>query len=322
MSVNEKKHALDAQSAAQTEGSRPKKPKLTDDTAAALDVPAGPFVTGAVGAMAAAPFSAVKTEESNTAASLSSAATGAAGASNTGANNAATAATSSHPPQGVTAGPVALSEEEQRRKQEEIRKIEQEFSALKEKFFAEKIAALKKEIDQLTQGTHEGYLNEIRLLEEKKQRKLLQADQWRHYQVQCLNIAYEAEKKHSEDESLNDAKELQERMLKNMLKRRKQLEEQKADLNLNDAGPDLGRGRDAGNTRQLRKRGKESGQGGATSELLGAGSVTSEPVAKRTHVPEVRVTLSDDEVDADLLAIQRVRPSHATRQSTAASDLM
>lgn len=112
-----------------------------------------------------------------------------------------------------------MDEEKERRKQEEIRNIEQEFSQLKEKFFAEKIAALKKEIDQLTQGTrsavaiallltlasagtHEGYLNEIRSLEEKKQRKVLLADQWRSYQQQCLNIAYDAEKKHSEDESL------------------------------------------------------------------------------------------------------------------------
>lgn len=109
-------------------------------------------------------------------------------------------------------------------------------------------------------------------------------------------------------------------MLKNMLKRRKQLEEQKADLNLSDA-PELNRGRDGSNTRQLRKRGKDALTGAAADLLLGNGASLLEAPPKRTQVPEVRVTLSDDEIDSDLHAIQRVRPSHATRQSAAASDL-
>jgi hypothetical protein len=221
MSANEKKHALD--SAAQTEGSRAKKPKLADD--AASDAPAGPFVTGAF---------------------ISAAAAAANGATFFCVSFFFRSFASSFPffpstfsfcflcflnadercerAEGSTSGqPPVVDEAQERRKQEEIRKIEQEFSQLKEKFFAEKIAALKKEIDQLTQGSpshstrlhldpfthlslqpgsHEGYLNELRLLEEKKQRKLLLAEQWRQYQQQCLNLAFESEKKHSEDENL------------------------------------------------------------------------------------------------------------------------
>lgn len=105
-------------------------------------------------------------------------------------------------------------------------------------------------------------------------------------------------------------------MLKSMLKRRKQLEEQKADLNLNDSGPDMGR-REGGNTRQLRKRGREAINGGVSEAMVASSPTVPEPPVsnKRTVVPEVRVTLSDDEVDADFHSILRMRPPHSARQA-------
>lgn len=54
----------------------------------------------------------------------------------------------------------------------------------------------------ITLGTHEGFLGEVKLLEEKKQRRYLLAEQWRKYQVQSLDIICEAEKKMADDEFL------------------------------------------------------------------------------------------------------------------------
>lgn len=51
-------------------------------------------------------------------------------------------------------GDQVLTEDEHRRKQEELKKIEQEFTALKEKLFADKMAAIKREVEQLQDGTY------------------------------------------------------------------------------------------------------------------------------------------------------------------------
>mgnify|MGYP002479993333 CR=1 FL=1 len=50
--------------------------------------------------------------------------------------------------------PGTSPEDEQRRKQEELRKIEQEFTQLKEKLFADKLNSIKREIEQLNEGVY------------------------------------------------------------------------------------------------------------------------------------------------------------------------
>jgi len=52
----------------------------------------------------------------------------------------------------AAAAPSISTEEDHRRKQEELKRIEQEFTQLKEKLFADKMAAIKKELDQLNDG--------------------------------------------------------------------------------------------------------------------------------------------------------------------------
>lgn len=96
-------------------------------------------------------------------------------------------------------------------------------------------------------------MESTKILEERRAQKIWLAEQWRQYQIQCINIAFESEKKQADDEFQNEKKELKEKLVKNILKRRKQLEEEKNTMNLMDTPTDV-----RISTRTLRKRGKDA----------------------------------------------------------------
>jgi len=99
-----------------------------------------------------------------------------------------------------------------------LEKIEKEFSDLKEKFFRDQMEALKAECEAIKlgmpgsvtrsnlltyfdcTGSHEKFLEKVKELEEKKSEKLWAAQQWREYQLNNINIIYDAEKRQSEEE--------------------------------------------------------------------------------------------------------------------------
>lgn len=141
---------------------------------------------------------------------------------------------------------------------ESMEKIEKEFIDLKEKFYAERLAIIKREIEMIKNGkyllptrhvkgwllssppnlferiqlliflcfplayfwsgrekpietnsvslicyilgTHANYLETVKQLEDKKAQRIWLAEQWRAYQLQCINIAFESEKKQADDE--------------------------------------------------------------------------------------------------------------------------
>jgi len=196
------------------------------------------------------------------------------------------------------------TEEDHKRKQEELKRIELEFTALKEKLFADKMAAIKKEIDQLNDGSHDGYLGEVKLLDEKKRRRYLLAEQWRNYSTQCVDISLEGDKKAADDEFETEATELKERMQKNLQKRRKQAEEEKRDFSLGDttaaaaAAAAAAADPQRASTRTLRKRGAKDNQSAD-------GSTNGLSDSKKPTVPEIRATLTEEEIESDIAAIQR-----------------
>lgn len=101
---------------------------------------------------------------------------------------------------------------EQKRKNME--KIEKEFADLKEKFFKDKIVALKREIEAIKNGvllsvwqlgltcaeTHPGFCDRCRELEQSRDDKVFAAEQWKHYQLQNINNVFDAERRQAEEE--------------------------------------------------------------------------------------------------------------------------
>jgi hypothetical protein len=43
-------------------------------------------------------------------------------------------------------------------------------------------------------------LETVKQLDDKKSQRIWLAEQWRQYQLQCINIAFESEKKQADDE--------------------------------------------------------------------------------------------------------------------------
>lgn len=151
--------------------------------------------------------------------------------------------------------------DEQKRREEcldNMEKIEKEFTDLKEKFFAEKIASLKKELELLKSGEHVGFKEAAKALEEKKNSKVCLAEQWRQYQENNIRIAFDSDTKQAEDEFENDKRELLEKMIKSTVKRRKQLEDEKNTLNLTGRNGHEAVRTNPYPTRKLRKRGATS----------------------------------------------------------------
>jgi hypothetical protein len=234
---------------------------------------------------------------------------------NTNTNNNATAANTATPTAAVPANnsnaaaagqtqggaSAELSEEEQRKKQEELRRLELEFTQLKEKFFNEKLTGLKREIESLTAGTHDLFLSEVKHLEERRNKKLLLAEYWRKFHARCVDIYTESEKKTADDEFQSETKDLHDRMMKNIVKKRKQLEDEKRDLILNvtENSNDSQQGGNSRATRTLRKRGKESADGSS------GGGLDRDAPPKKPNTPDIRVMLTDEEVEHDIMIILR-----------------
>lgn len=99
-------------------------------------------------------------------------------------------------------------------------------------------------------GTHANYLETVKQLEDKKAQRIWLAEQWRAYQLQCINIASESEKKQADDEyqvtlifqffgvhltqvfKQNEKRDCKERLMKTTLLKRQQLEEEKNAISL------------------------------------------------------------------------------------------
>ena len=181
---------------------------------------------------------------------------------------------------------------------QDMKSIEDEFTQLKEKFFSDKIAAVKAEIEQVEAGVHEGIKSETKALESKRGRRIQLAEQIHRYQIESINQALLADTKCAEDEFIADIKELREKTLKTLNKKKKDLEEEKRDFSLADSGP--GADGQRASTRTLRKRGHGKDLT-SESSTPAPGPVVEQP----KKIPEMRVNLTPEEMDSDMAQIQR-----------------
>jgi Sin3 histone deacetylase corepressor complex component SDS3 len=178
---------------------------------------------------------------------------------------------------------------------ESMEKIEKEFIDLKEKFYAERLAIIKREIEMIKNGTHANYLETVKQLEDKKAQRIWLAEQWRAYQLQCINIAFESEKKQADDEYQNEKRDCKERLMKTTLLKRQQLEEEKNAISLVDPEVRV-------STRMLRSKRKDASQ----PEKIKGGVVIPGGVIKKVSAPEIKIDLTDMEVGEDFETIHRM----------------
>jgi len=137
----------------------------------------------------------------------------------------------------TTAAEKEIIDLEEKRRREcfgNMEKIEKEFADLKEKFFNDKIEALRREYEMIKTGTHQGFLKKCKELDELRQHKLWAAERWKEYQFQNLEHMFEAEKMQAEDEFEADRNVLRDRMMTSAVEKRRKLSDEKTSLNITD----------------------------------------------------------------------------------------
>jgi len=180
---------------------------------------------------------------------------------------------------------IDLEEKRRRECLGNMEKIEKEFADLKEKFFTEKIEALKKEYEMIKNGTHQGFIKKCKELEESREHKIWAAEKWREYQLENIENIFQAEKKQCEDEYKTDKKNLREKMMAITLEKRKKLMDEKNTMNLTDGTERV--------TRALRKRG------------ISKDSKDQAAYKRRLNPPHINYILKDTEIHEDLSLIQK-----------------
>ncbi|KYR01116.1 hypothetical protein DLAC_02218 [Tieghemostelium lacteum] len=108
-----------------------------------------------------------------------------------------------------------------------IERIEKEFTELKEKFFQDKLAQLKKEVEDIKIGEHQTLQDRMKDLESKKERKLYIAETWKNYQLQSIMNMFDSEKQQLEDEHQEEAHHLKERMVNSIHDKQKRITEER-----------------------------------------------------------------------------------------------
>jgi hypothetical protein len=174
----------------------------------------------------------------------------------------------------------------------DMAKIEAEFRDLKEKYFREQVAKLKREIDEIKAGTHAEFVSQVAELEKSRNGKLNAAGAWRQFKLAAVQNEFETDKKIAEDDFMEEKRQHRDRMINGVMERKKAISEEKNTMSLaSDAPTALGGAAAQRNKRTLRRRVGHEKEGGPTSHT------TQAP-------PQVRYTLSDAEVAHDLAAIR------------------
>ncbi len=174
----------------------------------------------------------------------------------------------------------------------DIAKIEAEFRDLKEKYFREQVAKLKREIDEIKAGTHVEFVSQLAELEKARSTKLSAAQAWRQFKLTTVQNEFETDKKIADDEFMEEKRQHRDRLINGVMERKKAISEEKSTMSLGASDAQVALGSAAlRNKRTLRRRvGPEKEDG---------------PTSNTTHAPPtVRYTLTDQEAALDIASIR------------------
>ncbi|KAJ3298154.1 Breast cancer metastasis-suppressor 1-like protein, partial [Blyttiomyces sp. JEL0837] len=128
-----------------------------------------------------------------------------------------------------------LTKKERRHKdyQEKVERVFREFAENKEAIYAEKLAALKKELREIQDGKHQEFEERVAVLEMERQAAIQKAKMFREYQLECASRLYKAELEHSNNEYLSERQILREKILAAIEEKRKKLREDRENFDVN-----------------------------------------------------------------------------------------
>lgn len=169
---------------------------------------------------------------------------------------------------------------------------------IKEQMYQDKLASLKKQLEELRAGTHPEYVRRVKKLEHQYNERIRLNEIYREYLISCVERDYILEKNAAVKEYEEKKNDLQENLVTDFEDRRKMIESERATMELTgdsiDVKPTV--------TRKLRRR---------PNEPL--------PVPEKRRKPttgQLVLLLDEKEVENDLKLISRGKAVHAIRTHT------
>lgn len=169
---------------------------------------------------------------------------------------------------------------------------------IKEQMYQDKLASLKKQLDELRAGTHPEYVRRVKKLEHQYNERIRLNEIYREYLISCVERDYILEKNAAVKEYEEKKNDLQENLVTDFEDRRKMIESERATMELTgdsiDVKPTV--------TRKLRRR---------PNEPL--------PVPEKRRKPttgQLVLLLDEKEVENDLKLISRCKAIHSIRNHT------
>ncbi|EAT46783.1 AAEL002084-PA, partial [Aedes aegypti] len=166
------------------------------------------------------------------------------------------------------------------------------------RMYQDKLASLKKQLDELRAGTHPEYVRRVKKLEHQYNERIRLNEIYREYLISCVERDYILEKNAAVKEYEEKKNDLQENLVTDFEDRRKMIESERATMELTgdsiDVKPTV--------TRKLRRR---------PNEPL--------PVPEKRRKPttgQLVLLLDEKEVENDLKLISRCKAIHSIRNHT------
>ncbi|XP_065055539.1 sin3 histone deacetylase corepressor complex component SDS3-like isoform X2 [Rhopilema esculentum] len=110
--------------------------------------------------------------------------------------------------------------------------MEEEFTEMKEQMYQEKIKDLRKQLEQLKDGTHPDYRARLKQIEQQKEDYLKMTEAFKDYEKRETEREFEREKRQAKQELERKKIELKESLLQDLLDKKKSIENEKATLEL------------------------------------------------------------------------------------------
>ncbi|XP_068206065.1 sin3 histone deacetylase corepressor complex component SDS3 isoform X2 [Palaemon carinicauda] len=163
----------------------------------------------------------------------------------------------------------------------------EEYTGIKEQMYQDKLAQLKKQLQQLRDNSHPEYNKKMKKIDATYKERLRLNDLWRDVEIECVERDYQAEKKLACRDFEEKKKELKENLLIELEDKKKIIEQERYTLELTGDSMEY----KPVSTRKLRRRGNEPA-----------------PIVEKRRKPvatTLQLLLDEREMDEDLKLINK-----------------
>ncbi|XP_065341960.1 sin3 histone deacetylase corepressor complex component SDS3 isoform X1 [Cloeon dipterum] len=166
----------------------------------------------------------------------------------------------------------------------------EEYTEIKEQMYQDKLASLKKLVQQLKDGSHPEYVTKLRKLEAAQKERLRLNVIWKDYEIECVEKDYIHEKKMAAKDYEEKKVELRELLMAELEEKRKMVDSERQSMELSGDSMEV----KPVMTRKLRRRPNDP-----------------VPVPEKRRKPPpatLNYLLEDKEIESDLRQMVRSRP--------------